>query len=99
MGSWLSLERINRTNELGNVIQGDVITVDTHNCIVCGNKKLIAAVGLEDLVVVDTDDALLICTKDHTQDVKKAVSYTHLTTRGWASPGRWRRVRMTMRRT
>ena len=52
---------------------GDVITVDTHNCIVCGNKKLIAAVGLEDLVVVDTDDALLICTKDHTQDVKKVI--------------------------
>lgn len=73
VGSWLSLERINRTNELGNVIQGDVITVDTHNCIVCGNKKLIAAVGLEDLVVVDTDDALLICTKDHTQDVKKVI--------------------------
>lgn len=73
VGSWLSLERINRTNELGNVIQGDVITVDTHNCIVCGNKKLIAAVGLEDLVVVDTDDAILICTKDHTQDVKKVI--------------------------
>ena len=73
VGSWLSLERINRTNELGNVIQGDVITVDTHNCIICGNKKLIAAVGLEDLVVVDTEDAILICTKDHTQDVKKVI--------------------------
>ncbi|MBQ5336479.1 MAG: GDP-mannose 4,6-dehydratase, partial [Oscillospiraceae bacterium] len=41
--------------------------------IICGNKKLIATLGVEDLIVVDTDDAMLICTKDHTQQVKKVI--------------------------
>ncbi len=73
VGSWLALERINRTNEYGNMIQGDVICINTSNTIVCGGKKLIATVGVENLVVVDTDDALLICAKDSTQDVKKVI--------------------------
>ncbi|MGN0637342.1 MAG: mannose-1-phosphate guanylyltransferase [Huintestinicola sp.] len=73
VGSWLALERINKTNEFGNMVQGDVISVNTKNTIVCGNKKLIATVGIEDLIVVDTDDALLICSKDSTQDVKKVI--------------------------
>lgn len=73
VGSWLALERVNRTNEYGNMIQGDVISINTKNTIVCGGKKLIATVGIEDLVVVDTDDALLICAKDSTQDVKKVI--------------------------
>lgn len=70
-GNWLVLERINPTNEFGNIVSGDVITIDTKNSIISGGKKLIAAVGIEDLVVVDTDDALLICAKSSTQDVKK----------------------------
>ncbi|MGN0665650.1 MAG: mannose-1-phosphate guanylyltransferase [Huintestinicola sp.] len=73
VGSWLALERINRTNEYGNMIQGDVISIDTSNSIVCGGKKLIATVGVENLVIVDTDDALLICSKDSTQHVKKVI--------------------------
>lgn len=73
VGNWLALERINRTNEYGNMVQGDAITIDTRNTSVCGNKKLIALVGVEDLVVVDTDDALLICAKDSTQKVKKVI--------------------------
>ena len=73
VGSWLALERVNRTNEYGNMIQGDVISINTKNTIVCGAKKLIATVGIEDLVVVDTDDAILICAKDSTQDVKKVI--------------------------
>lgn len=73
VGSWLALERVNKTNEYGNMIQGDVISINTKNTIVCGAKKLIATVGIEDLVVVDTDDALLICAKDSTQDVKKVI--------------------------
>lgn len=73
VGSWLALERVNKTNEYGNMIQGDVISINTKNTIVCGAKKLIATVGIEDLVVVDTDDALLICAKDSTQEVKKVI--------------------------
>ena len=73
VGSWLALERVNKTNESGNMVQGDVITINTKDCIIVGGKKLIAAVGLDDLVIVDTDDAILICAKDATQDVKKVI--------------------------
>lgn len=73
VGSWLALERINKTDECGNYVTGDVITINTRNNVICGGKKLIAAVGLEDLIVVDTDDAILICSKDNTQDVKKVI--------------------------
>lgn len=73
VGSWLAMERINRTNEFGNYISGDVITINTCKSIIVGNKKLIAVVGLDNLVVVDTDDAILICDKHSTQDVKKVI--------------------------
>lgn len=73
VGSWLAMERINRTNEYGNYISGDVITINTSRSIILGGKKLIAAVGIENLVVVDTDDAMLICDKNSTQDVKKVI--------------------------
>lgn len=73
VGNWLALERINKTNEYGNMVQGDVISIKTKNSIINGNKKLIATVGIEDLIIVDTDDALLICAKDSTQDVKKII--------------------------
>lgn len=73
VGSWLSLERINKTNEFGNVVSGNVITINTKNTTISGTDKLIAAVGLEDLIIVDTEDAILICSKDTTQDVKKVI--------------------------
>jgi mannose-1-phosphate guanylyltransferase len=73
VGSWLALERINQTDESGNYISGDVISIDTERSIVCGGKRLIAMVGVEDIIVVDTDDAILICSKDNTQDVKKVI--------------------------
>jgi len=73
VGNWLALERINQTNEYGNYVTGDVITINTSRSTICGSKRLIAAVGIEDLIVVDTDDAVLICAKDSTQDVKKVI--------------------------
>ncbi len=73
VGNWLAVERINPTNELGNYIEGDVITIGTQRSTICGGKRLIAAVGVEDLIVVDTDDAVLICAKDSTQNVKKVI--------------------------
>lgn len=73
VGSWLAVERIRKSNEMGNVVSGNIITVGTHNCIIQGEKKLIAAVGLEDLIIVDTEDATLICAKDSTADIKKVL--------------------------
>ncbi len=73
VGSWTAFERINKTNELGNLTDGDVITVDTRNSTVCGGQKLIALVGMENVIVVDTPDAMLICSKDSAQSVKKVI--------------------------
>ncbi len=73
VGSWLAMERIRNTNEFGNIVDGDVITINTTDSIIVGKKKLIACVGVKDLVVVDTDDATLICGKDSTNDIKKVI--------------------------
>lgn len=73
VGSWLAVERIKTSNEFGNVINGNVVTVNTKNSIIQGGEKLIATVGLQDVIVVDTDDALLICAKDSAGDIKKVL--------------------------
>lgn len=73
VGSWLAVGRIQHTNEFGNVVSGNAVTVDTVNTIIQGGKKLIATVGLENMIVVDTEDALLICEKNHAGDIKKVL--------------------------
>lgn len=73
VGSWLALERINPTNDYGNVVVGNVISIDTKNSIIVGDKKLISTIGLKDIVIVDTDDAILICDKDSTNEIKKVL--------------------------
>ncbi|MDE5737247.1 MAG: mannose-1-phosphate guanylyltransferase, partial [Oscillospiraceae bacterium] len=77
VGNWLALERINATDRNGNLFDGDIISVDTRNCTVCAdnkNNKTIALLGLDNLVIVDTPDALLICDKNSTQDIKKVLA-------------------------
>ncbi len=74
VGSWLAMERINETDDDKNFIEGDVIAVDSTRTTICGGKRLIAAVGTRDLIIVDTDDVLLVCSKNSTQDVKKVIS-------------------------
>ena len=73
VGSWLALERISKTNEYGNSVKGNVITINSKNSIIFGTDKLIATVGIEDLIIVDTEDAILVCSKECTQDVKKVI--------------------------
>jgi mannose-1-phosphate guanylyltransferase len=74
VGSWLAVERINETDDDHNFIDGDVVTVDTKRTTVCGGKRLVAAIGTRDLIIVDTDDVLLVCSKNNTQDVKKVIA-------------------------
>lgn len=74
VGSWLAVERINDTDSDSNYIDGNVIAEDTRHSTICGGKRLIAAVGVEDIIIVDTDDAVLICSKNSTQDVKKIIA-------------------------
>lgn len=74
VGSWLSIERIKKSNQDGNVISGNVISIKTKNTVVQGTDKLIATIGLEDIIIVDTEDAILICNKDNTQEVKEVIN-------------------------
>lgn len=73
VGSWLAIERIKKSNENGNIIAGNVLSISTENCIIEGSDKLIATIGLEGLVIVDTEDAILICDKTKTADIKKVL--------------------------
>jgi mannose-1-phosphate guanylyltransferase/mannose-6-phosphate isomerase len=74
VGSWSSLWDVHEKDHDGNVLKGDVIAHDSHNCLVNGNGKLVAILGLEDVVVVETRDAVMVAHKDRVQDVKKLVS-------------------------
>ncbi|MGN0575294.1 MAG: mannose-1-phosphate guanylyltransferase [Ruminococcus sp.] len=74
VGSWLAVERINDVDDDKNYIEGNVISVGSERTTICGGKRLIAAVGVEDIIIVDTDDAVLICSKNNTQDVKKVIA-------------------------
>ena len=74
IGSWATLLDILPGDKDGNVvIDADHIGVDTHQTLVYGNNRLVATIGVSCLVVVDTDDVLLICPHDRAQDVKKIV--------------------------
>lgn len=73
VGSWLALERIISNDNHGNAIQGNVVSVDSKNMIIVGDKKLIATVGLDDIIIVDTEDVLLVCSKNEAQNVKSVI--------------------------
>ena len=73
VGSWLAVGRIRENDAEGNTISGDVVTVSTTNTVIEGGKKLIAAVGLKDMIIVDTDDALLVCDQEHAGEIKKVL--------------------------
>ena len=73
VGSWLAVSRVRGTDENNNVLTGNVLAVDTTDCVVEAQEKLIATVGLKNLVVVDTKDAMLICEKEKANDIKKVL--------------------------
>jgi mannose-1-phosphate guanylyltransferase len=73
VGSWTALERINELDDNGNVIRGNILNLDTKRCIIESNGKLIATLGIEDLIIVDTEDVTLICSKDKAQEVKALI--------------------------
>ena len=74
VGSWLAVGRIKKNDENGNVVNGNVVTVNTQNCVLEGRDKLIATVGLRDMVVVDTEDAILISTKENAGEIKQVLA-------------------------
>ena len=70
IGSWSSLWDISEKDQEGNVTHGDVIVHNTKDCYVRTDSKLVAAVGLDEIVIVDTKDALMVAHKDSVQDAK-----------------------------
>jgi len=73
VGSWSSLFDALPADEEGNVLQGDVMVHDTHDCYVHSTSRLVAAVGMDDHIIVETKDAILVAPKDRVQDVKNLV--------------------------
>jgi mannose-1-phosphate guanylyltransferase/mannose-6-phosphate isomerase len=73
IGSWSALYDIGTKDSNGNVIQGDVFTEDTTNTYIHANHHMVATIGVQDLVIVDTPNATLISTKDKAHEVKKIV--------------------------
>jgi mannose-1-phosphate guanylyltransferase/mannose-6-phosphate isomerase len=74
IGAWSSLWEASVRDAQGNVVQGDVYTHATQNALLISQHRFVAAVGLDDIIVVETPDAVLVAHKNHAQDVKEVVS-------------------------
>jgi len=70
LGSWQSIYDVSEKDEHGNVFVGHVLDENSKNSFVYSSSKLVATIGLEDTVIVETEDAILACKKDQTQNVK-----------------------------
>ncbi len=73
VGSWAALHAASTADAHGNVTRGDVVSADSHGCYLYSESRLLAAVGLEDHVVIETKDAVLVVPRSRVQDVKKLV--------------------------
>lgn len=75
VGSWSSIWDVAEKDTNGNVARGDVRLEDSHNNVIIGEHRLVTALGCEDLVIVETPDAVMVAKKDRAQDVKKIVDW------------------------
>lgn len=73
IGSWSALWEITDKDQNGNALRGDIMMIDSRNNYIQSEKKLIAALGVENLVIVETDDAILVAKQSHVQSVKTIV--------------------------
>lgn len=80
VGSWTALKEVQPQDQHGNAIRGDVYLKDVNNTLVRAESRLVAAVGVEDLLIVETQDAVLVAHRDRSQDVKAIVD--HLKSQG-----------------
>jgi len=74
IGSWKAMSELYESDEAGNRIQGKAVLVESTGCFVQSGDRLVAAVGVNDLVIVDAGDAVLVANKDRVQDVKEVVN-------------------------
>jgi mannose-1-phosphate guanylyltransferase/mannose-6-phosphate isomerase len=75
IGSWKAMSELYESDDAGNRIHGKAVMVDSRDCFIQGEDRLVAAVGVNDLVIVDTGDAVLVADRDKAQDVKEVVSH------------------------
>jgi len=73
VGSWTELADLIRADADGNVVEGESVLVGTSRSFISSETRLVAAIGLEDMIVVESAGAILICPKSRAQDVKKIV--------------------------
>ena len=90
VGSWASLHDALPADSDGNVTHGDVITEDTTDCLLYSSDRLVAAVGLDSHVVIETKDAILVAPRDRVRDVKRLVE--RMKKSGRSEPGLHREV-------
>jgi mannose-1-phosphate guanylyltransferase/mannose-6-phosphate isomerase len=88
VGAWSSLWDIGDKDAAGNVSSGDVLSHNTSNSYIRAEHRLVATVGLDNIVVVETNDAILVAAKDQVQDVKKIVESLKATGRSEVSQHR-----------
>lgn len=74
IGSWKAISELYESDSAGNRIRGKAIMVGSTNCFVQSDERVVAAVGVDDLVIVDTGDAVLVADRNHAQNVKEVVS-------------------------
>ena len=76
VGSWQTLADVLQSDSQGVVSNTPYVSIDGRNCILhSSDRKLVALLGVEDLVIVETPDALLICSKDRSEEVRKVVQH------------------------
>ena len=75
VGAWDEVYNIKEKNSEGNVNQGRTVTINTKNCLIINDQKIVATIGVEDLLIINTENGLLICKRGEAQSVKEVVDY------------------------
>jgi mannose-1-phosphate guanylyltransferase len=82
VGTWVAVPELWGYDKAGNAALGPTLPIDAHDCIVYSPQHLVALLGVKDLIVVESDDALLVCARDRAQDVRQITDA--LKKRGWS---------------
>ena len=75
VGAWDEVYNIKEKDGNGNIKQGRTVTINTKNCLIINDQKIAATIGVEDLLIINTENGLLICKRGEAQSVKEVVDY------------------------
>lgn len=75
VGAWDEVYNIKEKDSEGNVKQGKTLAINSKNCLIINDQKIVALIGVEDLLIINTENGLLICKKGESQNVKEVVDY------------------------